>query len=238
MRKFFKLIMPAILAFALIACSGIPAETVSITQQTKTQASRVGLSTNSEAATVTEVLAENSTVHDDAEDYVWDSAAEIPIVLNGDSISVDGAGVTVEGSTVTITSAGTYSLSGSLEDGQIIVNTMDEETVRLILNGVDLQSSTSAPIYVVEADEVVLILADNSVNTVSDGANYTLDDTVEDAPNAAIFSMADLTIYGNGSLIVNGNSYDGIASKDGLSSPAGRSRSTRRMTVCGVKITW
>ena len=149
-----------------------------------------------DAATVTEVLAENSTVHDDAEDYVWDSALEVPIVLNGNSISVDGAGVTVEGSTVTITSAGTYSLSGSLEDGQIIVNTMDEETVRLILNGVDLQSSTSAPIYVIEADEVVLILADNSVNSVSDGANYTLDDTLEDAPNAAVFCKADLSIAG------------------------------------------
>ena len=37
-----------------------------------------------------------------------------------------------------------------------------------------------------------------------------------DEPNAALFSIADLTITGTGALTVNGNSNDGITSKDGL----------------------
>ncbi|MBN2149694.1 MAG: carbohydrate-binding domain-containing protein [Anaerolineales bacterium] len=38
----------------------------------------------------------------------------------------------------------------------------------------------------------------------------------ENEPNAAIFSKANLTFYGNGSLTVDGNYQDGIASQDGL----------------------
>ena len=40
----------------------------------------------------------------------------------------------VEGTTATITAAGVYRLSGSLDDGQIVVETEDEGTVELILD--------------------------------------------------------------------------------------------------------
>ena len=166
---------------------------------------------SSVAATV-----ENSEDHGDPEDYIWDSSEAIQIALEGDSITASGASVTVDGSQVTIVSAGTYIISGSLADGQIIVNTGDEGMVRLILNGVDISSSTSAPIYVMAAQEAMIVLADNTDNYVSDGDSYVLQDPEADEPNAAIFSKADLTIYGSGSLTVDGNCNDGIASKDGL----------------------
>jgi hypothetical protein len=50
---------------------------------------------------------------------------------------------------------------------------------------------------------------------VADGASYVLEEGT-DEPNAAIFSKSDLTIFGAGSLNVDGNYNDGIASKDGL----------------------
>ena len=62
------------------------------------------------------------------------------ITLKGDSIIVNGTGATVKGSIVTIASSGTYSIGGTLNDGQIVVNTQDKETVRLILNGVDISN--------------------------------------------------------------------------------------------------
>ena len=55
-----------------------------------------------------------------------------------------------------------------------------------------------------------------AARTVSDGKSYVFANPTEDEPNAAIFSKADLTIYGGGSLTVTGNFNDGIASKDGL----------------------
>ena len=52
------------------------------------------------------------------------------IRLEGDRISISGQGASVEGASVTITSAGEYQISGTLNDGQILVDTKDEETVK------------------------------------------------------------------------------------------------------------
>jgi hypothetical protein len=167
------------------------------------------------ASGVAAVLAENDGTHDDAGDYIWDSATAVAITFDGEGATVDGEGAMVEGSTVTITRAGTYSLSGTLRDGQVVVDTADEEDVRLVLNGVALANSTSAPINVVNADDVVLILAAGTENTVSDATTYVFA-TAEEAPNAAIYSAADLSIGGEGTLLVQGNHNDAIASQDGL----------------------
>lgn len=138
------------------------------------------------------------------------------ITLAGTSISADSSNITIAGSTATITAAGAYSISGTLDEGQIIVDTEDEGKVELILNGASIANSTSAPIYVVNADKAVIILAEGSANTVTDGASYVFADADTDEPNAAIFSKSDLTIRGSGSLTVNANYNNGIASKDEL----------------------
>ncbi|MBN1357438.1 carbohydrate-binding domain-containing protein [Candidatus Bathyarchaeota archaeon] len=158
----------------------------------------------------------NAEDHEDPEDYVWNSADVIDIELNGASITVNPAGAaTVDGSTVTITSAANYRVTGSLSDGQVIVDTDDEETVRLILNGVDITCSNSAPIYIVDSEKVIIVLQEGTENYVTDGVLYILEPDT-DEPNAAIFSKSDLTIYGEGTLTVDANYNDGIASKDGL----------------------
>lgn len=162
------------------------------------------------------IIVDDGSNHDNAADYIWNSSDEIPIILSGNTITVNGSGATVNGSTVTISSAGTYSFSGSLSDGQIIVNTEDEEIVRLILNGVDLSCSTNAPIYVMSAEKAMIVLADNTNNYVSDGSSYVYANSEDDEPNAAVFSKSDFTIYGDGTLTVDGNYNDGIAGKDGL----------------------
>jgi len=159
-------------------------------------------------------VAEDVQDHEDAEADVLESAEWVSIALNGDSISVDGAGATAEGGTVTITSPGTYSLAGSLTDGQVVVNAEDG-VVGLVLNGVDINSSTGPAIHVISAQQAVIVLAEGTENHVSDGSSRANEGT-EDEPNAAIFAMADLTISGSGSLAVDGNYNDGIATKDGL----------------------
>ncbi|MCB8981829.1 MAG: carbohydrate-binding domain-containing protein [Ardenticatenaceae bacterium] len=171
---------------------------------------------DSGADSVAEAAAANAPVHEDETDYVWDSSNETEISLSGDAIGVTGQGVTVNGSVATITAAGTYTLSGTLADGQIVVDTESEETVHLILNGVSINSSTSAAINIAKAEEVVIMLADGSENYLADATTYVFASADEDEPNAALFSKTDLTIFGNGTLTVQGNYNDGIASKDGL----------------------
>jgi hypothetical protein len=160
--------------------------------------------------------AENAEDHEDPADYVWNNLDVIDVELNGNSINVNEIGVaTVDGSTLTITSAADYRISGYLTDGQIIVDTDDNETVRLILNGVNITCSTSSPIFIADAEKVIVVLEIGTENYLTDGLSYILEEGT-DEPNAALFSRSDLTIYGEGSIVIEGNYNDGIASKDGL----------------------
>ena len=153
--------------------------------------------------------------HAEAGDDQWDASAEVAISLR-DGGTVGGAGTAVEGDVVTITAAGTYRLRGSLSDGQIMVDTTDDEVVRLILDGVTLANATTSPVSVVDAGKVVVILAAGSQNSLTDATDYQYPSADVDEPNAALFSTSDLTITGDGSLTITGNDNDAIASKDGL----------------------
>lgn len=165
--------------------------------------------------TISDALARNAGNHEDPEDYIWDNSEVTQIVLNENTISASGAGVAIDGCKATITSGGTYSISGSLADGQIIVDSEERNPVRLILNGAEINCSDNAPIFVKEAEKVILFLAESTENVIKDGHSYVIISD-DNEPNAAIFSKDDLTICGDGSLTVAGNFNDGIAGKDGL----------------------
>jgi hypothetical protein len=214
MKKTLTFLLALLLVLSLAACSlggTASTQTTQTTSGTSAETSVVPI-----VASVTEALSKKNETHDDAADTVWDAATAIPITFNGDTISADSSNVKIAGSTVTIAAAGTYSLSGTLTDGQIIVETKSDAPVRLVLNGVNLANSSSAPINIVKAEKAIIILADGTQNTVTDAGKYVYASADVDKPNAAIFSKADLTIGGNGSLTVNGNFNDGIVSKDGL----------------------
>jgi hypothetical protein len=176
---------------------------------TNTDHSSSSATSSSSSTMESETSASNNDDHKNDEDFTWDSTDVIKITLNMDSISVDDEkGTTIDGTTVTIASAGTYSISGTLNDGQVIVDTDDEEVVRLILNGITMSSTTNAPIYIANADETVIVLADGTENYLTDDANNEED--------AALLSRDDLVICGDGALTVSGNANDAIRSNDGL----------------------
>lgn len=151
--------------------------------------------------------------NEDPADYTWDTSTVVKIVMSGIAISVIPAVAEVNGNVVTITSAGTYDLSGSLTDGQVVVDTKDDGNVRLIFNGISIKCTTSAPVYVVRAKKVIVILQEGSVNTLTDGTSYA---QTNGEPDAAIFSNSYLSFSGDGSLSVTANFKDGISSDDGL----------------------
>jgi hypothetical protein len=208
MKKLAALLLVLTLIFTLTACSGGAVESAGIAfanQPANESGDESGTAANTQQNPG--ITPSAITVEYDSDDL--DSSTSRSdvryIELEGNSITVDGSGATVNGSVITIASAGMYSISGTLDDGQIIVNTEDKETVVLVLNGADIGCSTSAPIYVVNAEKTVITLADGTENYVTDGDSYILEDAESDEPNAAIFSKDDLTINGNGSLTVNAN---------------------------------
>jgi hypothetical protein len=218
-KKIIALLLASTLIFILTACSGDTSEFTDpvyasqpVNGSGTESITAVDLKQNSEITPVTISVEYNS---DDLDSSV--STADMSYIeFEGSSITFAGSGATVNDNIITITSAGMYSISGNLDDGQIIVNTEDKETVRLVLNGVDIACSTSTPIYVINAEKTVITLADGTENYVTDGDSYIFEDTESDEPNAAVFSKDDLTINGNGSLTVNANYNNGITSKDDL----------------------
>lgn len=141
------------------------------------------------------------------------------ITLNGSEINVDGAGAAADGNSVVIIQSGIYSISGTLDDGRIVVNAKGQDVV-LILDGVNVTCSNSSPLYIYKAASVTLLLNGTKENVFTDGTSYdyTLKycNSTDDEPNACIYSKGDLIIRGTGSLKVNANYNSGIISKDTL----------------------
>ena len=137
------------------------------------------------------------------------------IILNGDSVSCEGDGAEVDKTTITITKGGVYRFSGTLDNGKIVVNTGKDDKVQLVFDGVDLSSSDSSPLCILNADKTFITLVENSKNTLTDGKSRSDSDT-ENQPDSVIFSKDDLTINGSGSLVVNGNFNEGITTKNDL----------------------
>lgn len=223
----------AVLAVALLfasctpgkeaASSGLPgtdtsqseeSSTGTVSDRTSSGTENEGTSAGLQAPSAGTVAAR--PVYDSADETVGASQSGVAIRLNGTTVSASGTGVTARGGIATITQAGTYTVSGTLSNGQIIVDASDDATVYLVLAGADITSQASAPIYIKKADKTVITLAAGTSNTVTDAQLYTYDDAEKEEPNAAIFSKDDLTINGTGSLTVNARFNNGIASKDDL----------------------
>jgi len=136
------------------------------------------------------------------------------IQLTGSAIASSHSAVNVDGATATISAAGTYTLTGTLDDGQIRINA-PSGTVTLVLDNANITCFTGAPIYAEKADKVVITLPEGTDSTITDGMEYVLAGT-ETEPDAALFSREDLVINGQGALTVNANYNDGIASRDTL----------------------
>lgn len=208
------LALAGVMTSGIVGCGGR-------TESTTTTSAAIAGNDSTTATTVTAVTAiatEPTFATFDEEDLsaTWNTSTASLVILVGDSIRFEGKGATVEGSTLTITSPGTYVISGTLNDGQIRVESGNADNVRLVLNGADISCSTSAPIYVLNADKTIITLAEGTENRVTDDTSGRPEDAGSDDPNAAIFSRDDLTINGSGSLTVTARYNNGIATKDDL----------------------
>ena len=198
-----------IAALGLTGCS--TASGTTLTSGTSTVHSAVSGTT---AGTSTSNTAAGQTLdaqtHYTNEDLTWDSSDEKTIDL-ANPTATDG--VSVQNGTITITSGGTYRLTGEYS-GQVKIEAAKTDTVRLVLDNAKITNSTGAAINVVSAAEAIIYTAAGTTNTVADEANYTA--TGDDDPDAAIYSTANLTLAGEGSLSVEGAYEEGVHTTGGL----------------------
>ncbi len=200
MRKYTKFI--ALLTVLVILLSGCNEKDDNLTDNSSTSAdTRFAVSE-----------AEMFTDRDKRISYNESTAT--PITLNGDSAFCLSNKVQIDGTTVTITDEGTYILSGTLNDGMIIVDAQDTDKPQLVFNGVSITNLDSAPLYIKEADKVFVTLAENSINALVNGGTFTA--FYENNIDGAVFSKQDLTFNGNGTLEVSSPAGHGIVCKDDL----------------------
>ena len=148
------------------------------------------------------------TTPQDDEDESWKNNTG---TVDLDNVEVTGDGISVSDNIITISKGGDFEVTGTLDDGQIVIDT--EEKVKLRLSGMSLTNKNGSAVYVKNADKAYITLTDNTENTLTDGENYTSGDENE---KGCITSRDNLEIKGSGSLSVNGNYNHGIFSSNSI----------------------
>lgn len=222
MRRFSKMkqgrVLCAVMTAALLmgslsACSS--EETIDLASEStvETSVSSMESGTASVAGAAVSVLTVEELFSDRDLSGEYDEDECVKITLTGESATCEGDGVTVDGGNITITSEGTYLITGELTDGMITVDVNNSEKVQLVLAGCTISNSENACIYVKQADKVFLTLASGTENSLTSSAYEELDGNHIDA---CIFSKEDLTINGSGALTVEAGEGHAIVSKDDL----------------------
>lgn len=201
-----------ILSMMVTACSGTAADSTDTTE-------------SQQAVSTGDTLSYDDMFTDRDLDVGYEESDSVKISLSDDSTTVSSGssdnsstddtvdGVTVDGNVITITSGGTYIISGTLSEGQLVVDA-DDEKVQLVLDNADITCATSAAIYVKSAGKTFITLTEGSENILMNTAEFeAIDDNNIDA---VIFSKDDLTLNGSGTLTINSENGHGIVSKDNL----------------------
>ena len=160
----------------------------------------------------------SGSFHDRSTDYQWDKTKIVDIAFNDRTISVSPENITIRENTVIIDKAGTYRLSGTLTDGQIVVDVNDKANVTLILNGVSVVCSSGSPLFIKKAQKTVIYLEQGTENSFTDEYSYLSGDKA----TASIFSNSYLTFFGKGTCEVIGQHGDGISSEKGILIKSGK----------------
>lgn len=208
-KKLLALFFAMALSMTAVAgCTGAKSSTGNVvSSETETNAEET--SAQSEAGTFSS--ADMFIERDLAGTY--EESGAVYVTLSDDGITGETDGVVIKGQTVTITAEGTYIFSGTLSEGQIVVDA-DNAKVQIVFDNVDITCASSAAVYVKSAEKVFVTLAEGSQNTLRNTDEYVaIDDNNIDA---VIFAKSDLTLNGTGSLTIVSAEGHGIVSKDDL----------------------
>ena len=149
-----------------------------------------------------------------APEYSTENAVTAVFADGGVTLTpADASGCTVEGTTLTLTEAGTYLVSGTCADGTIQVD-KNVEGVTLVLNGLTLTSTATAPLVCGKASGVTIVAAEGTENALADTeANNKDNETAsEDAENAVLKCKdgAQVVLCGHGMLNITAAGKNGI----------------------------
>ena len=133
-----------------------------------------------------------------------DTASNVTFTFTGSGVTAAGetdTGYEIDGTALTITSSGTYTVSGSCADGSIKVK-KGTTGVTLVLDGLTLTSENTAAITCGKSSEVTILVSNGTENSLSD-TEQNNDDNYPENENAenAVIKCKDgslVTLCGDG----------------------------------------
>ena len=195
MKKIIALILAAVLTAALVSCAAITGQTTTETEEI----------TNTVTTSATE---------ETAADPVTDNDINASEATGTFSITTEDGTFENSGNIYTVTSAGTYVLSGLLQ-GQIVVNAGEDDEVTLELKDVTVTYGEDSPIKIISAKSVDISAKKGTENVINDTRNTKTTDK-EEQGEGAIYAVCDLKIKGTGTLVINAAYNNGIHTKKDL----------------------
>ncbi len=155
---------------------------------------------------------------EEASEIVYGISENSAMDLTEDLASATYITMTDDDSQVKITSSGTYVVSGTCSDGNITVKKGTTGVV-LILEDLDLTSTTGATVSINKEAEVKIVISGEVVLTDAENPDdeYSEDADVADAyDGAALKAKANSQVYvtGDGTLTINGTAKNGIKAGD------------------------
>ena len=136
--------------------------------------------------------------------------ATLTYAESGITETVSGSGYTIDGTSLTITSDGTYRITGSCLEGTVEV-AKSLSNVTLILDNLTLSSSNTAPIIIKKGSSVLMKLVGTSTITNNEEAsNETADPDNFEGAAIKVKSSSKLAIFGDGTLNAVGNAKNAI----------------------------
>ena len=118
---------------------------------------------------------------------------------------------------LTITESGVYHLTGALNNGGVVVDIRKDAVVKLILDNVFIKNPSGPAISCLDGDDLVIEVVGK--NYLEDGSKYSAE--LDEDAKGTIYSKADLTFEGSGSLNIISNYQDGIIGKDDVKFKSG-----------------
>ena len=183
MKKYIAVILTLLFVLSLSACGG-----------------------NSGTETVSDSTGTSSA--DAAPSAVTDSEITAKEATDAFSITSEDGAFGNSGSVYTITSAGTYVVSGLL-DGQIVVNAGENDEVVIELSGATIGCSDDSPIKILSAGAVDVSAKKDTENVINDTRD-AMTEADDEQGSGAISANCDLKIKGTGTLLVNASYNNGI----------------------------
>lgn len=205
--------MAILMTTAMLAGCGSASKTGS-TSNSSSSAETTSTESTTTTASTTSLNGEEMFTERDLDSSYDESEAET-ITLSDDKSSSSSYSVKIDGQTITITEEGIYVISGSLSDGQIVVDCEDEEAkVQIVLDGAEITNDSTACIYTLNADKVFVTSKEGTTNKLSVTGSYeAIDDNNIDG---VIFAKTDLVLNGTGTLEITGAEGHGVVCKDDL----------------------